>query len=288
MVLIRHGGYRRAAFAGLVLVLGMGVPTTAAELARAVGGYGSFYGSFRYEHAGNTTLVDLPPAWRRQNVARDVPDLLGGACCASPRPSPSAVRRASPSSRSVFDVYLDGGRLIYVKDRCTPADVMKKRLFLYVTPVNPADLPRHRRRFGSVKSDVWLLDRWPWRPNVLDGRCLFGASLPGFPVARIVTGQQVMGKAAAPGSSGRRKSPSGPAWLPRAFRRKNHCAASRHLDKRLIDKRGLGVSGPDGACKVDVQAFTIRSEGKHPAATPRKTLEQAILVLDEVVWTETG
>ncbi len=190
-VLIRHGGYRRAAFAGLVLVLGMGVPTTAAELARAVGGYGSFYGSFRYEHAGNTTLVDLPPGWRRQNVARDVPDLLRWLL-REPAPFPKRRPPSEPIVRSVFDVYLDGGRLIYVKDRCTPADV-KKRLFLYVTPVNPADLPRHRRRFGSVKSDVWLLDRWPWRPNVLDGRCLFGASLPGFPVARIVTGRQ-MGK----------------------------------------------------------------------------------------------
>ena len=182
-------GYRRAAFAGLVLVLGVGAPTTAAELARAVGGYGSF----RYEHAGNTTLVDLPPAWRRQNVARDVPDLLRWLL-REPAPFPKRRPPSEPIVRAVFDVYLDGGRLIYVKDRCTPADVMKKRLFLYVTPVNPADLPRHRRRFGSVKSDVWLLDRWPWRPNVLDGRCLFGVSLPGFPVARIVTGQRWRGE----------------------------------------------------------------------------------------------
>ena len=180
---VRHGGYRRAAFAGLVLVLGMGAPTTAAELARAVGGYGSF----RYEHAGNTTLVDLHPAWRRQNVARDVPDLLRWLL-REPAPFPKRRPPSEPIVRAVFDVYLDGGRLIYVKDRCTPADIKKQYFFLSVTPVNPADLPRHRRRFGFVKPHVWSLD--PWRSNVLDGRCLFGASLPGYPVARIVTGQE--------------------------------------------------------------------------------------------------
>ena len=32
------------------------------------------YGPFRYEHAaGYTTLVDLPPAWRRQNIAPSAP-----------------------------------------------------------------------------------------------------------------------------------------------------------------------------------------------------------------------
>ena len=193
-VLVRHGGYRRAAFAGLVLVLGVGAPTTAAELARAGAMMNTAgYGSIRYEHAGNTTLVDLPPGWRRQNVARDVPDLLRWLL-REPASFPKRRRPSEPIVRSVFDVYLDGGRLIYVKDRCTPADVMETRLFLSVTPVNPADLPRRHRRFGSVRLLVWQLDPWPWRPNVLDGRCLFGASLPGYPVARIVTGQRWRGE----------------------------------------------------------------------------------------------
>ena len=190
-VLIRHGGYRRAAFAGLVLVLGVGAPTTAAELARAVGGYGSF----RYEHAGNTTLVDLHPGWRSQNVARDVPDLLRWLL-REPASFPKRRPPSEPIVRAVFDVYLDGGRLIYVKDRCTLADITLKEqrdFFLSVTPVNPADLPWHRRRFGFVKLHVWALDRWPWRSIVLDGRCLLGASLPGYPVARIVTGQRWRG-----------------------------------------------------------------------------------------------
>ena len=90
------------------------------------------YVSIRYEHAGHTTLVDLPPAWRRQNVARDVPDLLRWLL-REPASFPKRRPPSEPIVRSVFDVYLDGGRLIYVKDRCTPADVMETRLFLSVT-----------------------------------------------------------------------------------------------------------------------------------------------------------
>ena len=135
-VLVRRGGYRRAAFAGLVLVLGVGAVTTAAELARAGAMMNiARYVSIRYEHAGHTTLVDLPPAWRRQNVARDVPDLLRWLL-REPASFPKRRPPSEPIVRSVFDVYLDGGRLIYVKDRCTPADVMETRLFLSVTPVN--------------------------------------------------------------------------------------------------------------------------------------------------------
>ena len=181
------GGARRAAFGGLVLVLATGAATPVAELARAADGYGSF----RYEHAGDTTLVDLPPNWRRQNVARDPPGLLRRLLR---EPGTVGERRApgEPLVRSDFDLYLDGGTLIYVKDPCTPADMDGRVLFLHVTPADPADLPRARRRSGFVRYRAQ--DLVPRPSKALGGRCLFGVSLPKYPVARIVTGQRTRGK----------------------------------------------------------------------------------------------
>ena len=189
--IVRCGGVaRRAAFGGLMLVLGTGAVTPVAELARAADGYGWF----RYEHAGHTTLVDLNAVWRRQNVARDVPDLLRWLL----REPGIVHERRTPGKRLVrsdFDVYLDGGTLIYVKERCTPADVDGNTiLFLRVAPADPADLPRRHRRSGFVPYHPWSLVPWP--SKVLGGRCLFGVSLPEYPVARIVVGQRTPGKRA--------------------------------------------------------------------------------------------
>ena len=189
--IVRCGGVaRRAAFGGVVLVLGTGAVTPVAELARAADGYGWF----RYEHAGHTTLVDLNAVWRRQNVARDVPDLLRWLL----REPGIVHERRTPGKRLVrsdFDVYLDGGTLIYVKERCTPADMDGNTiLFVRVAPADPADLPRRHRRSGFVPYHPWSLVPWP--SKVLGGRCLFGVSLPEYPVARIVVGQRTLGKRA--------------------------------------------------------------------------------------------
>ena len=99
--LVRRGGLRRrAAFAGLVLVLGLGALSPAVHLVLSF----QVYGSFRYEHAGYTTLVDLPPEWRRQRIAREAPRRLGagsavpaGHCVsASCRRSISTFHNACP------------------------------------------------------------------------------------------------------------------------------------------------------------------------------------------------
>ena len=97
---------RRAAFAGLVLVLGMGALSPAADLAWSLRGYSLF----RYEHAEYTTLVDLPPEWRRQNVARDPPGLLR-RLLRKPAPFPERRIPNEPVVQSGFDVYLDHGTL---------------------------------------------------------------------------------------------------------------------------------------------------------------------------------
>ena len=178
--LVRRGGWRRrAAFAGLVLVLGVGALNPAAHLVLPF----QEYGRFRYEYAGTTTLVGLIPRWQRENVTRDVPDLLR-RLLREPAPFPERRIPNEPVIQSGFDVYLDDGTLIYVKDRCAPEEVVDL-IFAKVAPVSPEDLPADRRRKG------WRYE--PLRgtfPDRFGDRCLAGISLPTYPVARIVTGQR--------------------------------------------------------------------------------------------------
>ena len=86
---------------------------------------------------------------------------------------------------SVFDVYLDGNRLLYVKEECRPAD-MNARFFLHVIPVDESDLPERRRRSGfnnrDFGADYWELD---------DRRCVVQKKLPAYPIRQIRTGQFV-------------------------------------------------------------------------------------------------
>ena len=178
--LVRRGGLRRrAAFAGLVLVLGLGALNPAAHLVWSF----QDYGPFRYEHAGGTTLVDLPPEMRRQRIARDPPGLLR-RLLREPAPFPERRIPDEPVIQSGLDVYLDHGTLIYVKDRCTPEDA-EGFIFAKVAPVSPEDLPADRRRQGFRYDQLYRtgLERF-------GDRCLAGKSLPTYPVDHVVTGQR--------------------------------------------------------------------------------------------------
>ena len=180
--LVRRGGLRRrAAFAGLVLVLGLGALNPAADLVWSLRGYSPY----RYEHAGYTTLVDLPPKWRRQIVVRDPPDLLR-RLLREPAPFPERRIPDEPVIQSGFDVYLDHGTLIYVKDRCTPEEVARF-IFVRVAPVSPEDLPADRRRQGFRYEPLY--GAFP-NPERFGDRCLAGRSLPTYPVDHVVTGQR--------------------------------------------------------------------------------------------------
>ena len=86
---------------------------------------------------------------------------------------------------SVFDVYLDRKRLLYVKEECRPAD-LKARFFLHVIPVDDRDLPAPRRAYGfdnrNFSQGYWELD---------DRRCITRGWLPAYPIRQIRTGQFV-------------------------------------------------------------------------------------------------
>ena len=87
-----------------------------------------------------------------------------------------------------FDVWLDGNRLLYVKDRC---DVFEERFFLHVVPADPDDLPEGRRKYGFDNLDF----KYPKARLGVTRRCVVAQRLPDYPVAIIRTGQlQRMGR----------------------------------------------------------------------------------------------
>ena len=179
--LVRRGGpRRRAAFAGLVLVLGVGALNPAAYLVLSF----QKYHPLRNEPAGYTALVDFIPESRPLYVAHDPPDLLR-RLLREPALFPEPERRIpnEPIIQSGFDVYLDDGRLIYVKDRCTPRD-LGSRIFVHAASASPEDPPADRRRFRYER----LFNAAPER---FGARCLAARSLPAYPVDHVVTGQKV-------------------------------------------------------------------------------------------------
>ena len=89
-----------------------------------------------------------------------------------------------PLARSVFNVYRDGRTLAYVRDGCTEEEAVA-RFFLHVEPLDPDDLPVHRREHGFDNLD-FTLGRSGAR---VDGNCIAVATLPDYPIASVRTGQ---------------------------------------------------------------------------------------------------
>ena len=83
-----------------------------------------------------------------------------------------------------FDVWLDGGRLLYVKDGCFGSEE-RFWFFLHVIPADPDDLSDDRKQYGFDVLDVAL-------SQVRLGstrRCVAALPFPDYPVAAIRTGQ---------------------------------------------------------------------------------------------------
>ena len=98
------------------------------------------------------------------------------------QPVEEMLKTARLLSRGPFDIYLNGNRLIYVKDRCD----YEPRFFLHVVPKEKGDLPAERIQLGFDNLDfdvTWCL------PTL---RCLAARTLPDYPIAAISTGQYMM------------------------------------------------------------------------------------------------
>ena len=88
-----------------------------------------------------------------------------------------------------FEVRLDEGRVVYVKEECSHKDV-EDRFFLHVYPVDVVDLPAPRRALGFDTLD-FDFEKVGLRSG---GRCTAERLLPGYGVVAIETGQYMRGK----------------------------------------------------------------------------------------------
>ena len=89
--------------------------------------------------------------------------------------------------RAGWDVYLKGRKLTYFKEPCAPADT-QAMFVLHAIPLNPADLPAHRRPYGFDLLDFYF----DWRGGVrLDDQCGVIAQLPDYAIGRIRVGQWI-------------------------------------------------------------------------------------------------
>lgn len=104
-----------------------------------------------------------------------------------------AALASTPALRSVFDVYLNGDSLIYVKEPCSEDDI-RGRFQLAAFPVDESNLPEEARMNGAAH--VAFNFEFPLRGAAFDGGCVARAALPEYPLAQIQTGQWIPGGSA--------------------------------------------------------------------------------------------
>ena len=106
----------------------------------------------------------------------------------NPRPARQAAYAAlaarEPAVRSVYDVYLDGQTLAYVKEPCAREETAA-RFFLHVVPVDLNDLPEDRKRWEFDNLDF----SFEFDGVRLGDACMVSVSLPAYAIAEIETGQ---------------------------------------------------------------------------------------------------
>ena len=96
---------------------------------------------------------------------------------------PSIVSH-EPIARSEFDLYIDGGKLYYVKEPCAIEDV-QAGFFLHVVPADLDDLPDARKQHGFDNLDFGF----DVRGVHFDGKCVASIGLPQYGIASVSTGQ---------------------------------------------------------------------------------------------------
>ena len=99
------------------------------------------------------------------------------------------VSAGEPLIRSEFDVYVDGGALVYLKETCAEDDT-RGRFLLSAYPADPADLPDGFAELGH-ESRNFEFDPLGIR---FDGKCMARRELPKYPVRAIETGRWIPGE----------------------------------------------------------------------------------------------
>ena len=101
----------------------------------------------------------------------------------------AALSDLQPDTRAAFDLYIQGNRLIYLRETCADADTAAG-FFLHIIPEDRADLPPERQAAGFANRDFDFA-RWGGH---FDGKCLAVVPLPEYPIKSLRTGQYVPGQ----------------------------------------------------------------------------------------------
>ena len=90
-----------------------------------------------------------------------------------------------PVVRADWDVYRKGRKLTYRKKPCAAADT-QAMFVLHAIPLDPADLPVHRKPYGFDLLDFYFRTRGGVR---LNDQCVASVQLPDYAISRIRVGQ---------------------------------------------------------------------------------------------------
>ena len=104
------------------------------------------------------------------------------------------VANGDSLARADFDIYAHHDALYYLSADCpppAPSDA-HAHFLLHITPADPVDLPAASRERGFENRDFRLDNRAAF----FDGKCMHRELLPGYPIARIRTGQKTASGAA--------------------------------------------------------------------------------------------
>ena len=108
-----------------------------------------------------------------------------------PRAAYAAAMSAEPAIESVFDVYIDGRSLTYVKDPCAEEDA-RGRFQLWAFPEHGGALWMDSERGGAEYESL----NFDFRDYgaIFDGRCVIARTLPSYPMTHIEIGQWTPGE----------------------------------------------------------------------------------------------
>ena len=130
--------------------------------------------AYAIQHIGTGQFTDAGPLWKAEFTLDQARGRRGNESAAAPR----------RTVRSVFDVTLEGRRLIYRKAECRPTDLQEK-FFVHVTPADIADLSPARVRHGFENLGFFH----PFRFHIDEFGCRKTTRLPAYAIRRIRTGQ---------------------------------------------------------------------------------------------------
>ena len=178
--IVRSGRlYRRAALAGLLVILGIGAVTPFFDLARANNDHD--FNVFRYEQLGEdySIVPILGARFHNQYVTYEHPGWLR-RLLRNAAEETRTLDRGEQIIRSVYNVHLRKNRLVYIREQCSESEE-NSRFLLHTFPLNPDDRPG--RLHDTLDFDFV---EFGWQA---ENQCLAIRDLPSYDIGRIRTGQ---------------------------------------------------------------------------------------------------